>query len=91
MHIFEGSGLCASSWKLLQAYPRNADNPVLYPGAERTLTDGTYSATARENSVQHITAGNYLVKAVKETLIWKSKIPMGIPCSWRKLLMLQLM
>lgn len=23
--------------------------------------------TARENSVQHITAGNYLVKAVKET------------------------
>ena len=67
MHIFEGSGLCASSWKLLQAYPRNADNPVLYPGAERTLTDGTYSATARENSVQHITAGNYLVKAVKET------------------------
>lgn len=65
VHIFEGSGLCASSWKLLQAYPRNADNPVLYPGAERALTDGTYSATARENSVQHITAENYLVKAVK--------------------------
>ena len=41
VHIFEGSGLCASSWKLLQAYPRNADNPVLYPGSERALTERT--------------------------------------------------
>lgn len=67
VHIFEGSGLCASSWELLKAYPRNANDPVLYPGSERTLINGSYSATAPENSTQHIEAGNYLVKAIKET------------------------
>lgn len=67
VHIFAGSGLCASSWKLLKEYSRNAGNSVLYPGTERTLTSGTYSATLPESNAHGITAGNYLVKAVKES------------------------